>query len=624
MRIFALCLISAAAAAPPASLDVVSGDYPRAFFFRSSEGAAAQKGNSFEKWDQAFSTLMGIEGKTLEEEVPGRSIRNIDFFTRFKKLHPRQLAMLHYNGNARDPRDNHSKFFAGHWVYYNGARILADVPAAAGEITLRVADPSLFLTGIGRYKSSNEDIGLCELNAAGKPDWSRGEQVKLVSVDRAAGTIRVLRAQYGTAARAFVAGKAYAAAHMSEGPWGEKSNLLWHYNHSLACPKDAQGRTCNDVLVADLGAHFDGDLAALDGLEFDVLKDIAGKTRGKRGPDTDADGAADEGILNGRNLYGAGTVDFLRKLRARLGEARLILADGWNLSDQRAFGILNGIEAEGWPSLRDYQVQDWSGGLNRQGFWAANSHAPAFNYINHKFNIDGERPGGDSPLIPMNIHRLVFAGAMFTDSAICYSIRPPAPRGDLAPVWDELWLGSERRLGWLGKPQGPALHLAAAQPDVWAGSPAAAHLRPGKIIGLPTGEDVFLELTMRTAEPRLFRAGASYGWMNEKPFAYTLYLPANSSAELDFSVEDGTVPEISRLRLHRHPDAMYRLFERGIVIANPSPRPYTFDLEKLAPGRRFRRIPGTPEQDPRTNNGAAITGPVVLQPKDALFLSSVR
>ena len=49
----------------------------------------------------------------------------------------------------------------------------------------------------------------------------------------------------------------------------------------------------------------------------------------------------------------------------------------------------NGIEAEGWASLRDYKIDDWSGGLNRQNFWIANSHAPALSYINHKFNIDG-------------------------------------------------------------------------------------------------------------------------------------------------------------------------------------------------------------------------------------------
>ena len=65
---------------------------------------------------------------------------------------------------------------------------------------------------------------------------------------------------------------------------------------------------------------------------------------------------------------------------------------------------------------------------------------------------------------------------------------------------------------------------------------------------------------------------------------------------------------------------MYREFERGLVLANPSPRPYTFDLATLFPGRSFRRIQGSPRQDPATNNGAPVAGTLTLGPKDALFL----
>ncbi len=66
--------------ADPASLAVVSGDYPRVFFFRGSEGAAANPGVTYERWERDFSRLMGIMGKVLEEEIPGRSVRNVDFF----------------------------------------------------------------------------------------------------------------------------------------------------------------------------------------------------------------------------------------------------------------------------------------------------------------------------------------------------------------------------------------------------------------------------------------------------------------------------------------------------------------------------------------------------------------
>ena len=68
---------------------------------------------------------------------------------------------------------------------------------------------------------------------------------------------------------------------------------------------------------------------------------------------------------------------------------------------------------------------------------------------------------------------------------------------------------------------------------------------------------------------------------------------------------------------------MVEEFEYGVVLANPSPRPYAFDLGKLIPGRHFRRFNGTPDQDPLTNNGAAVTAPLTLGPKDAIFLALV-
>jgi hypothetical protein len=65
---------------------------------------------------------------------------------------------------------------------------------------------------------------------------------------------------------------------------------------------------------------------------------------------------------------------------------------------------------------------------------------------------------------------------------------------------------------------------------------------------------------------------------------------------------------------------MYREFERGLVVANPSPRPYAFNLEKLFPGKTFRRLKGSSLQDRAANNGAAVRGVLELGPKDALFL----
>ncbi|MFB3828276.1 MAG: hypothetical protein ACE15B_16025 [Bryobacteraceae bacterium] len=608
---FAILWLGVALAAPagPGSLRILSGGWPRAFFFRSTESMAANDRISYEDWEKTFERLMGIEGKVLEEEVPGRSLRNIEFFTRFKQRHPEQLVLLHYNGNARDPLDQQGKFFAGHWLYYNGAQVLTGVPAEAGETEIRVSDARLFRTGIGRYQRSAEDVVLCE-SAGGKPDWSRAEQVKLVSVDVKAGVIRVRRGMYGTAPRAFAAGRAWAAAHVYEGPWGEKSNLMWAYNYSLDCPRDPAGRNCADVLVADLVEKFNGPLAAFDGLEFDVLKHTLNTSpRGGRR------------ILADARSYAAGVTAFLRKLGGALGERRLIMADGWNPNNQRSFGLLNGIEAEGWPALTDFEVRDWSGGMNRQAFWAANSRPPAFSYVNHKFNAPAETPGvRKAAEVPFSIDRLVFAGAVFTDSAICYSNAPKPEPGERYGVWDELWAGREHRPGWLGKPLGPAVRLALRQPDLLRGRARVERTKTGvRIANLPPAmPDLVLAFRAKAPAATGIYVGParSLAWVNQREFEYVYAFPDWKGGALEIEVEDGAPVEITAIRAYAHADAVYREFEHGLVLANPGPRPYTFPLAGT-----YRRLRGSPGQDPAVNNGQAVSGPVTLPPHDALFLS---
>jgi len=827
------------------ALGVLQEDYPRAFFFRSSEGAAANRQLSFERWEAAFSRLMGIEGKVLDEEVPGRSERNVDFFTRFKQRHPGQLVMLHYNGNARDPRYQTEAFFAGHWVYYNGATVTEDVPAEEGETEIKVDDPTLFFTGIGRYRNSNEDVGLCLLDAEGRPDWHHNEQVQLIAVDPQRKVLRVRRGCYGTRPMAFAAGKSYAAAHVAEGPWGGQSNLLWFYNYSTRCPRDAGGRMAAEVHCDDLARRFlpGGELEAFDGLEFDVLHHRTAGGGGRRGADCDADGRIDNGLFDGVNAYGIGVVEFCRMLREKLGPERLILADGMSLNNQRAFSILNGIESEGWPALSDWEIRDWSGGLNRHWFWGKNAHPPVFNYINHKYTAAGAEPGQRvRPDVPFSVHRLVFAVATFTDAAVCYSFTPPAERGELIGIWDELCKGTEKELGWLGRPLGPAVRLAESAPDLLAsaGDPVSADLAARfagdgaaltvleggglkvtsadpdaeeirfRLRGVPCdGPDLFVSVTAggtpmqgypeevarltwvgiaapegKLVRPELpetgiqlrgqeemdiaaetgasvqwgaavalggqehdcyrvhppYRGGvgnvywqrdlevppaanlefytgmgekspersdgvtftvlageiangrvvryqglfehsqkafewvghqvsleacagkrvrlrfvadcgpddnattdhAHWGdvavlapnedvptppvrymtWLNNREFTSGFYFSdvRSKQVDLEWRVEGSEPIWISSIRAHAHADAIYREFEHGLVLANPSPRPYRFDLERLFAGCEFRRLRGSAEQDPAANNGAAVGGTLTLGPKEGLFL----
>ena len=820
------------------------GGWPRAFFFRAAEGIAASGRLPYARWEATFARLMGIEGKVLDEEVPGRSTHNVEYFTRFKRDHPDQLVLLHHNGNARDPRYQREAFFAGHWIYYNGAKVLDDVPAEKGITEVRVENAMLFRTGIGRFRRDNEDVGLCALGPAGRCDWSRAEQTQLVSVDAKRGVIRLRRGCYGTRPRAFEAGKSYAAAHVTEGPWGRRSHLMWFYNYSTRSPRDAKGRCCGQVLADDVARRFapGGELASFDGVEFDVLFHELPRPRGPRGADCDADGKPDAGRFDGMNTYGFGVIDFARRLRAKLPD-KLLLADGHGTRHQRAFGLFNGIESEGWPDLRDVALRDFSGGMNRHLFWARHGRPPAWSYINHKFNEPTSQPGVTRrPETPWSTHRLVFAAGVFTDSAICFAFEPPRERGERFGIWDELWMGQAKRPGWLGKPVGPAVRLATKRTDLlagkgltsranapfgWQGQNVRLQSSQGELLAqaaqagqkdlrfrltrIPCdGPDLFVSVTMhgqpRAGYPpemaRLVHVGvaadegifirpelpeAGMGLRGRKPAAldkatgasvryvrqrrlggeshdayqvhppykggtgYTAWwrdvtvpadgrlavwlgmgekAPARSdgvvfrveaaelakgqpgafgpllehtqkdsrwtphvvpltkyagkrlrlrfvsdcgpkdnattdhsfwgdvcvtgpagraaltpatrymtwlgrekfasgfafgdvrspTVDLEFVVEGAEPVTISRLTAHAGPDAIYREFDHGVVVANPSSRPVEFDLERLLPGKTYRRIRGRSRQDPATNNGEPVGAKLTLPAKDALFL----
>ncbi len=837
-----LLVVSMLQARDVQQLDILSDCYPRVFFFRASEQACSERRYpTYESWEQQFNRLQGIMGKCLDEECLGREPRNAEFFSQFKQDHPRQAVLLHFNGNARDPRYHTEAYSPGHWIYRRATTITRDVPADIEATVIHVEDASDFHVNIGRYKTSNDDIALFGQTADGRHDWNHCEQVQLVAVDVQANTIEVRRGCYGTRPLAFTAGNSRAAAHQVEGPWGQQNNLMWYYNFSTHCPRGRDGKTCADHLVDDLATWFgpQGKLAAFDGLEFDVMFN---ETHG----DTDGDGAEDDGVIDGVNQYGIGVVQFARQLRERVTDNFIIQGDGalgaGGVRSQRAWGILNGIESEGWPNLGDWEIEDWSGGLNRHTFWRENGRPPVFNYVNHKWNqsVPGKPGARQHPQVPFSRHRLVFAACQMFDAMICYSFAPQNDPGGKFGVWDEFRQGVDNQLGWLGAPEGPAVRLAAQTPNLLGphGTPAdLAEMISGSvrvenmpsgirvtakdseaeetrfsIRGVPTsGSDLYLALDMM-ADPipgypsemaRFAQVGVSGGMVDlmsgpllesgislrgttkEVPLdrstgahvsrrseeigdttlpTYFVHPPYKTGKGYTFWTKEADVPEDGELRFsigmgalspersdgvrfevhlaevgddavgeftkifeatsnqhqwlpqtvslanlagkrvrlkfvadcgprdnattdhahwgnvrivtagvedsqitkakqymtwagnqfftssfyyrhvqsdqvnvsfvvegsqpvtirslaaYGHPDAICRVFENGIVLANPSYRPYTFDLQQLSPGRKYRRIQGTPTQDPKTNNGRPVGDTVRLDERDALFL----
>jgi hypothetical protein len=658
-------------------LRVLDDEYPRAYFFRMAENTY----EPYEEWEANLERLMGIQGKALDEEVVGRMERNPEYFTRFKQNHPDQLVLLHFNGNARDPRYRREKFFDGHWIYFPGATILSDVPAGEDVTEIRVSDATLFKVGIGRYRDRNEDIGLCELDEEGRPDWHRAEQVELLSVDNARHTITVRRASFGTAARAFESGQAYAAAHVHEGPWGERNHLMWHYNYSTACPLDEDGKSCRERLVEDVVGYFrpGGELEAFDGVQFDVCYSRVRWPRylpgDSRIPDVDADGKPDEGIIDGENSYGKGGLQFLREVRQGLGPDRLILADGFWSWHQRGFGILNGMESEGWPDGSDHEINGWSGGINRHLYWDENSAQPRMTYVNHRWWIHHRM----DTTLPLTVERLVMAASCLTHSAIAFSDRPEAEDGEKHyPIWDELLGGQLKQPGWLGRPMGPAICLAKRGEDLIGSQDPGRLLErlmdvnadllfsvDGEWVKIesmgmvedrmeftienvpsPT-EDLTVYLTLRGEHLKGYaptwgrvvkvtpvgyeHPGLREGlndenwymtWMNEEPFESVFYYPGMDAGTvtLKVEVEGNDTLWIRNIHAYAHPDARAREFRNGVVLANPAPHPQVFNLAELFPGQDFTRLVGSSRQDPVTNDGSEVGREVELSAKDALFL----
>ena len=654
-------------------LKLFGNEYPKAFFFRYSETFAASGNYPYKEWQEIFSQLGGIEGKVMEEEVPYRTLHNLGYFRKFKQDHPDQMVLVHYNGSSRDPFDASLRHFAGHFNYFEGKIVHNDIPAERGTVELKVDDPEYFKLNIGIYKNKNEDIGLCEIDADGKPDWFKSEQVKLVSADVKNKTITVERGCYNTNPRAFKAGRFMAAPHDMEGPWpNSDSNMVWKYNFSTECPRDENGKRCIDVMAEEISSWFKpgGILDIVDGIQFDIIFTVCRKKyRFGRKLDMDADGNGENGMIDGINTYAVGCCEFLRMLREEMGDNKLIMADGHERTNQRSFHILNGIESEGFPSLVDLRISEWSSAVNQHHFWGINSRKPIFNYINHKFGIRYLLE--TNATIPMNVHRLILGASCMVNAGICWTFGPLYKIGkeyaqEEELIWDEMYQGVEHKKYWLGQPLADTKRMALAADDLLAkkgvditddfvkqfkgenvkvkkdgqsvkisGTNDADKMKL-MLENVPAnGEDLLISLRVRVKPLEKYPNEVSrlvdvyinedlkqMTWANENWFDATFYFRNIKSDKVNLNLEIEGYEEIwfSNITVHAYPDAMYREFENGLVIVNPAYHEYTFNINEISPGKKYRRIQGSKLQNPDVNNGEPAGDTITLGELDGLFL----
>ena len=671
---------------------ILTAGFPRAGYFRTTEWDAAniQKGMTYAQWEQKYATLDAIEGKVLAEEqveterTSNEGLSKRDYFNRYKIRFPEKMVILHFNGNARLPTYKPGTIFDGHWLYYAPTHVRSDLPASGGQTKIQVDSTLPFTLTEGRYEQNGTDLCLVRLVPQHSqerveqlvPDWNYTEQVTVTAIDAKLKTITVARARYGSTVRTFQKDYTLAFAHASEGPFGSKGgkpDLLWKYNYSLDAPKDPAGQTLAECLATELAALFakNGKLEQFDGIEFDAVG-TSPKPHGLyahheiplafAGAEVKA-GTAPDGVTR----YELGKQTFFDLLRQKARPGLVIMAD----LCQQGFGILNGVESEGFPRSKYYDFVLFSERMNKLRYWQQHSAAPAFSYILGKFEFDaGARDLGPAGKAPLSAVRLQIAASTLSNAAY-FVFHKRNHDDENIPVWDELVMGKENKKYWLGQPKGDAVWLAESLPDVLAGGwrkhltveKGTIHEEGSGLLVRGDGDDIILVLrdipyrdnalllstTLRAEHPpgnpatwvRLVSVSCGQEvktWRKQELIleAYAgqqastsrfyfsnnkheILAPKNPCA-LTLTIEGSAPVHLENIAVRNAPNAIYREFEHGLVLANPSDRPYSYDLAVLLPGKKYRRLIASPDQDPAVNTGALVEMAVTVPARDALFL----
>jgi hypothetical protein len=639
--------------------------YPRAFYFRFPE--RVDHFDNYNHWENEFRRLQGICSKALNEEL---SVLNAgkcrDYFNQFAKDHPEKVVLLHFNGRSRDPRFETEKYFSGHWIYHPGCLLTHNISPSTKVI--HVENGSLFKINFGLAGlSRNDDIVIVPLDDIGNKLWTQAEHATIISID--GNKLKIDRGRYGSGAGKFEAGKTYVAPHMVEGPWGGDNNhLMWYYNLSTTCPKDEKGNTCSDVLAEEIAGWFseDGILHGFDGIQFDISPWSTRSAFG-RYADINGDGVADHGIINGINTFGQGVYAFYEKLRKLLGDQKIIIADGGVDYSQRAVDLLNGMEAEGLCSWDDV-YKEFSKPLSIFSYWRTHVQYPDMSYVTHKDQMEGGYLS--------NRERLAMGTAACLELAVNTFKRRPSDEGYFIGLPDELIKGEEKQMNWLGKPTGNLIQMAFLANDILEGK-SFSHFSGSittegctafvagtsllvsstggmgpmtvtlKGIRIPSGDltisfesmafdslpgfkpviprQIFVSLPGSESNPHTSNRVLNYtGTVVYYPCAFYFREAGDALVDIKIEIEGNGQITLKNLMLFNETQAICREFENGAVLVNPSLKPYRFDLEKLFPEKRFKRLTSTSENQEEVNDGTRVTGTVIVPPIDGLFLIRIK
>jgi len=639
------------------NLEVFTAGFPRTLLFRPGPSL-------IERWhrsgtlDEPLCRFNGSTMKYVGEE--GRYWPELPkIMSAFRQRHPRELCLLHLNGEARTitHRVFHERYFPGHWVYRPGVVLKSNL--TANTTTIPVDDVRRFAQKVP-LRSGNQIVGemlpsiiLVPLDSRGNRLWYESEYAQITAIDPQLRALRVQRGQYFSQARPFQAGRTYVAAMHCE-HW---NGLEWTLNMSAACPRDKSGKTAADVCLREIKAWCSpgGPAGHVHGIGFDVIYFLAKFP----GWDLDNDGKADDGVAaDGRRFFLEGVYAFLKRLRAAMGEDFLLTSDGWDPKNQRAVGVFNGIESEGLCAPNDAWRQ-YARTLNTHTYWNLHNNAKyRYSYITSKILHP------DDQKISLQLCRMGLATACILGVSYCGV--GESGRRDGLPMIAEMHRGAAQEFNWLGQPVGPTVFLTQTAPDLLSGkgrsvTPEFVRRLETKRCKVAAGADGSLliqgtsrnpydnmEIALRGIPaskgdltvffealavdplqgfdredriPRLITLHAdglpkyadergrrsmyndTTAYMGTAGFTpqYAYFRRAGEGRgviDLAFTFEDQGACKVRNLTIHNAPLAMAREFQNGVVLVNPSQETVVFDLDRLIPtlrGVRLRRIKADPE-----------------------------
>ena len=587
-----------------------NSQYPQFFHFRGEMKRDVH--TDYDTWEKKYVTSSGLLRKYICEELKIDTIL-YSWLNRFAETYPEKLLLLHFNGEARQVNDYpeiNKKYFPGHWVYETGSLLSEDCTSSQTHIQVKAIDYFREKAYVYRNTSPRRWIPhyvlLVELDEQGNKLWYNSEIAHIKSIDSSTSTLILKRGKTNTQSRSFKAGKTYVAP-LAGGIWG--NDVMFYYNLSSACPKDKNGRTAANVLLNEIHHWFNPDngiLKKLDGIAFDVNYFDVSKHESW---DTNNDGQADGGWINGQNIWQAGDLQFLKNLRKRMGQNFIITCDGQHPINQQAVGVLNGIESEGLVQHND-GWRGFSRTVNTHLYWDKfNPLSPQFRYVVLKL-MDGNDQHHAERLRRFGVATASCLGA-YTTVPDSYSFLPS-------------WIQPCS----FGRIQGELIRYAKSSPNLLSGTPAellhkgilkgenccmsiqgnSIIIKPAtqsstlsiKNVELPTGDiTIFIEAETITPPdansdlvPRFIYASLSnlpdyepekktkefftdlYGLVghekNENSFYFRRPKVSAGKQTLTITIKGTEQLQIHSIKIYNRPDIIIRQFENAVVCVNPS------------------------------------------------------